>query len=77
METANLSKSGKNGIITEISIMKKFKHPNIIKMEDFSWDDKYVLSLYFTVLYVNNSELNVLSLFLGTPLFIILFCFIN
>ncbi|CDW54213.1 Pkinase domain containing protein [Trichuris trichiura] len=35
-------KSAEDGLINEIGILKMLKHPNIVGLKDFSWDDKYI-----------------------------------
>ena len=39
---SSLTKSGKDNLITEIEVLKKLKHPNIVELVDFQWDDHYV-----------------------------------
>ena len=38
----NLSKSGRDNLITEIGLLKKLKHRFIVDLVDFHWDDKYI-----------------------------------
>lgn len=40
VEQNALSKTFVDNILSEISILKKLKHPNIVDMLDFLWDDK-------------------------------------
>ena len=38
----NLSKSGRDNLVTEIALLKKLKHKFIVDLIDFHWDDKYI-----------------------------------
>jgi serine/threonine-protein kinase ULK/ATG1 len=40
VEKAKLSSATIDNLITEISLLKKVKHPNIVEMRDFLWDNK-------------------------------------
>jgi len=42
VEKAKLSPTTVENLLTEIALLKKLKHPNIVEMKDFQWDDKYV-----------------------------------
>lgn len=42
---SSLTKSGQDNLITEIEVLKKLKHPNIVELIDFQWDDSYVYLL--------------------------------
>ena len=44
----NLSKKGRDNLVTEIGILKKLKHKFIVDLVDFHWDDKYI--------YIGNSR---------------------
>ena len=46
VEQSSLSKTAVDNIITEIALLKRLKHPNIIDMMDFLWDDKYFLYFF-------------------------------
>lgn len=39
---SSLTKCGKDNLVTEIEVLKKLKHPNIVELIDFQWDDNYV-----------------------------------
>ena len=38
----NLSKSGRDNLVTEIALLKKLKHKFIVDLIDFHWDEKYI-----------------------------------
>ena len=38
----NLSRKGRDNLVTEIGILKKLKHKFIVDLVDFHWDDKYI-----------------------------------
>lgn len=40
VEKRRLSKSAEDNIITEISLLKKLKHPHIVNMKDFLYDKR-------------------------------------
>lgn len=40
VEKAKLSSATIENLLTEIGVLKKMKHPNIVEMIDFQWDDK-------------------------------------
>ncbi|XP_059479674.1 serine/threonine-protein kinase ULK3-like isoform X2 [Neocloeon triangulifer] len=42
VEKGKLSSTTIENLLTEISLLKKLKHPNIVEMKDFFWDDKYI-----------------------------------
>ncbi|CAB3363420.1 Hypothetical predicted protein [Cloeon dipterum] len=42
VQKAKLSTVTIENLLTEISLLKKLKHPNIVEMKDFFWDDKYI-----------------------------------
>ncbi|CAL1261944.1 unnamed protein product [Larinioides sclopetarius] len=39
---STMTKSSVENIITEISILKKVKHPNIVELKDFQWDNTFI-----------------------------------
>ena len=39
---SNLSRKGRDNLVTEIGILKKLKHRFIVDLVDFHWDDKYI-----------------------------------
>lgn len=45
MESATLSKSAIDNIITEINLLKVLNHEHIVEMKDFFWDDGYSIVL--------------------------------
>lgn len=55
MEKASLSKSAVDNIITEISLLKKLKHPHIVEMKDFLWDERFI---YIVMEYCNGGSLS-------------------
>jgi len=42
IERSKLSKSAEDAVVTEIGVMKKFKHKHIVQMIDFIWDSKNI-----------------------------------
>ncbi|XP_025209160.1 serine/threonine-protein kinase ULK3-like isoform X1 [Melanaphis sacchari] len=42
IERNKLSKSAEDAVVTEIGVMKKFKHKHIVQMIDFIWDRKNI-----------------------------------
>jgi len=42
IERSKLSKSAEDAVVTEIGVMKKFKHKHIVQMIDFIWDYKNI-----------------------------------
>ena len=44
-----------DAIVTEISLLKKLKHPNIVQMEDFAWDSNYI---YIIMEYCGHGDLS-------------------
>jgi len=51
----NLSKSGRDNLITEIGLLKKLKHRFIVDLVDFHWDDKYI---YIVMEYCGGGDLS-------------------
>ncbi|GIX77181.1 hypothetical protein CEXT_383211 [Caerostris extrusa] len=39
---SSLTKSSVENLITEISILKKVKHPHIVELKDFQWDNTFI-----------------------------------
>ena len=44
---SKLSPTTIDNLITEISLLKKLKHPHIVEMKDFLWDDKWANNFIF------------------------------
>lgn len=42
IERNKLSKSAEDAVVTEIGVMKKYKHKHIVQMIDFIWDSKNI-----------------------------------
>ncbi|XP_046549877.1 serine/threonine-protein kinase ULK3-like [Haliotis rubra] len=39
---SSLNKASTENLLTEIELLKKLKHPNIVELRDFQWDDSYI-----------------------------------
>ncbi len=52
---SKLCKAEIDNIVTEISMMKKLKHPYIVEMRDFSWDANYI---YIIMDYCGGGDLS-------------------
>lgn len=50
-----LSKSAEDAVVTEIGVMKKFKHKHIVQMIDFIWDSK---NIYIILEYCDGGDLS-------------------
>lgn len=55
MQRCKLSKSREDAVVTEINVMKKFKHKHIVQMIDFSWDSK---NIYIILEYCDGGDLS-------------------
>lgn len=51
----NLRQCEIDGIVSEITMLKKLKHPNIVHMHDFAWDSNYI---YIIMEYCGNGDLS-------------------
>lgn len=51
----NLSKTGRNNLVTEIGLLKKLKHKFIVDLVDFHWDEKYI---YIVMEYCDGGDLS-------------------
>lgn len=51
----NLSRKGRDNLVTEIGILKKLKHKFIVDLVDFHWDDKYI---YIVMEYCGGGDLS-------------------
>lgn len=52
---SSLTKSSVENLITEISILKKVKHENIVEFKDFQWDNTYI---YLILEYCSGGDLS-------------------
>ena len=52
---SQLSKAGRDNLVTEIGILKKLKHRFIVDLVDFHWDDKYI---YIVMEYCGGGDLS-------------------
>ena len=52
---SKLCKAEVDNIVTEISLMKRFKHPHIVEMKDFAWDANYI---YIIMDYYGGGDLS-------------------
>lgn len=52
---SDLSKSEADNLITEISLLKKLKHPHIVDLVDFCWDSSYI---YIVMEYCGGGDLS-------------------
>ncbi|XP_074651945.1 serine/threonine-protein kinase ULK3-like isoform X2 [Tubulanus polymorphus] len=55
VEKSSLTKSSTENLLTEIEILKKLKHANIVQLIDFQWDDKYI---YLIMEYCSGGDLS-------------------
>ncbi|CAG0903314.1 unnamed protein product, partial [Darwinula stevensoni] len=55
IDRSRLSKLGVENLICEIQLLKKLNHPNIVKMEDFLWDQK---NIYIVMEYCGGGDLS-------------------
>lgn len=55
IERSKLSKSAEDAVVTEVGVMKKFKHKHIVQMIDFIWDSK---NIYIILEYCNCGDLS-------------------
>ncbi|GFT60173.1 hypothetical protein NPIL_84961 [Nephila pilipes] len=52
---SSLTKSSVENLVTEISILKKVKHPNIVELKDFQWDNSFI---FLILEYCNAGDLS-------------------
>lgn len=52
---SQLCKAEVDNIITEISLLKRLKHPHIVEMKDFAWDANYI---YIIMDYYGGGDLS-------------------
>jgi serine/threonine protein kinase len=52
---SRLCKAEVDNIVTEISLLKKLKHPHIVEMKDFCWDAHYI---YIIMDYCGGGDLS-------------------
>ena len=52
---SQLSRTGRDNLVTEIGILKKLKHKFIVDLVDFHWDDKYI---YIVMEYCGGGDLS-------------------
>ncbi|XP_065200670.1 serine/threonine-protein kinase ULK3 isoform X2 [Planococcus citri] len=55
VEKAKLSVRGRDDIVNEIRVMKLFKHPHILEMRQFEWDEK---NIYIIMEYCDGGDLS-------------------
>ncbi len=46
VEKDKLSKAAVENLLVEIGMLKKLRHPHVVQMKDFRWDDQYVSKPY-------------------------------
>ncbi|KAG8175537.1 hypothetical protein JTE90_016685 [Oedothorax gibbosus] len=55
VQKSSLTKSSVENLITEISILKKVKHENIVELKDFQWDNSHI---YLILEYCSGGDLS-------------------
>jgi len=55
IDKSNLSRKGRDNLVSEIGILKKLKHKFIVDLVDFHWDDKYI---YIVMEYCGGGDLS-------------------
>lgn len=52
---SSLNKASTENLLTEIELLKKLNHENIVRLEDFQWDDQYI---YLIMEYCSGGDLS-------------------
>ncbi|XP_053405951.1 serine/threonine-protein kinase ULK3-like isoform X1 [Mercenaria mercenaria] len=52
---SSLNKASTENLLTEIALLKKLKHENIVELKDFQWDDTYI---YLIMEYCSGGDLS-------------------
>nr|XP_022328897.1 serine/threonine-protein kinase ULK3-like isoform X1 [Crassostrea virginica] len=52
---SSLNKASTENLLTEIELLKKLNHENIVRLEDFLWDDQYI---YLIMEYCSGGDLS-------------------
>lgn len=52
---SSLNKASTENLLTEIALLKKLKHENIVELKDFQWDDNYI---YLIMEYCSGGDLS-------------------
>uniref|UniRef100_A0A1B6DXA2 Serine/threonine-protein kinase ULK3 n=1 Tax=Clastoptera arizonana TaxID=38151 RepID=A0A1B6DXA2_9HEMI len=55
VEKSKLSPTGKDNIVTEISLLKMLQHEYIVEMKDFTWDERFI---YIIMEYCDGGDLS-------------------